>query len=131
MNTTGYIIEPSWFYWLNVMNSSKIFLAVVMFVCVVFIIIGVIEISVDMDMMKSFPHSSTDYAGQVQRWKKWLKVFVAGLIVCGLGIIFIPSQETLITMMVAKYATYENVGLTVDALKGAVDYIIQSIQSLK
>ena len=33
--------------------------------------------------------------------------------------------------MVAKYATYENAGLTVDALKSAVDYVVQAIQSLK
>lgn len=34
-------------------------------------------------------------------------------------------------MMIAKHATCENVGLTVDALKSSVDYIIQSIQSVK
>ena len=67
----------------------------------------------------------------VQFFTKALKVAIVALIISGLILMFVPSKETLIEMMIAKQATYENATWTVDALKSAVDYVIQAIQSLK
>lgn len=41
------------------------------------------------------------------------------------------AKDALIEMMIAKQATYENATWTLDALKSAVDYVVQAIQSLK
>lgn len=131
MNATGYIIEPSWFYWLSVLDSLKFFLGGAIFLLIILIVVALIIIAVDTSFINDYPNSCAGEKRTVAFLTKCLKVAIPALIISSLGSIFIPNQETLITMMVAKYATYENVGLTVDALKGAVDYIIQSIQSLK
>lgn len=116
MNATGYIIEPSWFYWLSVIDNLRLAIEAGLFIVgmglVALIIFGVFEENHD-------------------NLRKWFKIGGIALIPLVILAVFIPNQETLITMMVAKYATYENVGLTVDALQSAVDYIIQSIQSLR
>lgn len=67
----------------------------------------------------------------VRFFTKALKIAIGVCIVSGLFLVFVPSKETLIEMMVAKQATYENATWTVDALKSAVDYVVQAIQSLK
>lgn len=114
MNATGYIIEPSWFYWLSVIDHLRFTIEAGLFI----IGIGLVALILFGPLVEL-------------KINKWLKIGGIALIPLVILAVFIPSEETLITMMVAKYATYENVGLTVDALKGAVDYIIQSIQSLK
>lgn len=115
MNTTGYIIEPTWFYWLSVVDHLRFTVEAGLFI----VGIGIIGLICFGPLIEELDI------------RKWLKIGVITLIPLMILAVFIPSQETLITMMVAKYATYENVGLTVDALQSAVDYIIQSIQSLK
>jgi hypothetical protein len=45
--------------------------------------------------------------------------------------IFIPSREALIEMQVAKFVTYENAELSIDAVKSIIDYIINAVQNLK
>ena len=44
--------------------------------------------------------------------------------------VFIPSSQMMIGMLVAKYATYENVDLTVEGVKSIIDYITQALQTL-
>ena len=55
---------------------------------------------------------------------------IASLIICAIAI-FLPSKETLISMMIAKYATKENLGMTVEGIKSAVDYIMDAIKEIK
>ena len=45
--------------------------------------------------------------------------------------LFIPSKETLISMMIAKYATKENLSMTVEGIKSAVDYIVNTMKEIK
>ena len=45
--------------------------------------------------------------------------------------LFIPSKETLISMMIAKYATKENLSMTVEGIKSAVDYIVNAMKEIK
>lgn len=58
------------------------------------------------------------------------KTAPAGIILLSIGLL-IPNRETVIGMMVANVATVENGKLTVEALKSAVDYVVQAISSLK
>ena len=44
---------------------------------------------------------------------------------------FVPSKEALIEMQVARFATYENAEWTLDTVKAAVDYIVESIKSVR
>lgn len=110
---TNYIINPSWFYWIDVVDGLSF--AVSFVVVLLGIMVATISIiyGVNCRMINEYPIL----------WIVWITSVIA--------LIFIPSKDTLITMIVAKYATYENAGLTVDALKSAVDYVVQAIQSLK
>lgn len=60
--------------------------------------------------------------------KKLLNKILVPTIICLMLSIFLPNKETLIEMQVAKIVTVDNVKLTFNAVKEAVDYIIQAAQ---
>ena len=127
----NYIINPSWFYWLGVVNSMRGFMLVAFIVAIIVIGVSLIIIPVNVKLIQDYPSISDDERKVVRFFTKALKVSIGVGIVAGLFLVFVPSKETLIAMMIAKQATYENATWTVDALKSAVDYVIQAIQSLK
>ena len=127
----NYIINPSWFYWLGVVNSMRGFMLAAFIVAIIVIGVALIIITWNMSMIREFPSLSDDERKNVRFFTKALKVAIGVCVASGLFLVFVPSKETLIEMMVAKQATYENATWTVDALKNAVDYVVQAIQSLK
>lgn len=127
----NYIINPSWFYWLGVVNSMRGFMLVAFIMAVIIVGVALIVIPVNVKLIQDYPSISDDERKAVRFFTKALKVASSVCIVAGLFLVFVPSKETLIEMMVAKQATYENATWTVDALKSAVDYVVQAIQSLK
>ena len=127
----NYIINPSWFYWLGVVESMRYFMIAAFIISIAAIIVSIIIVPVDMRMIRDFPDMSDDERKSVQFFTKVLKAAIWALVISGLILLFAPSKETLIEMMIAKQATYENATWTLDALKSAVDYVIQAIQSLK
>ena len=127
----NYIINPSWFYWLGVVESMRYFMIAAFIISIAAIIVAIIIVPVDMRMIRDFPDMSDDERKSVQFFTKVLKAAIWALVISGLILMFVPSKETLIEMMIAKQATYENATWTLDALKSAVDYVIQAIQSLK
>lgn len=127
----NYIINPSWFYWLGVVNSMRGFMLVAFIVAIIIIGVSLIVIPVNVKMIQDYPSICDDERKAVRFFTKALKVAIGVCIVLGLCLVFIPSKDTLIEMMIAKQATYENATWTVDTLKSAVDYVVQAIQSLK
>ena len=117
-----YIISPSWFYWIEVANAVKIcsFVAAVILLCS-FIILAAVS-------------HDDDFLGYHEDAKKKRKVMAGCLVALALfsvAGIFVPSKQTLIEMMIAKKATYDNVSWTIDQVKEAVDYIISAIKEIK
>ena len=127
----NYIINPSWFYWLGVVESMRGFMVAAFIVSIVVVVASAIIIPMNISMIREFPDMSDDERKTVQFFTKALKIAIGALVISGLVLVFVPSKETLIEMMIAKQATYENATWTLDALKSAVDYVIQAIQSLK
>ena len=127
----NYIINPSWFYWLGVVNSMRGFMLAAFIVALIIVGVALIVIPVNIKLIQDYPSISDDERKVVRFFTKALKVSIGVCIVAVLFLVFVPSKETLIEMMIAKQATYENATWTVDALKSAVDYIVQAIQSLK
>ena len=127
----NYIINPSWFYWLGVVNSMRGFMLAAFIVAIIIVGVSLIVIPVNVKMIQDYPSLSDDERKVVRFFTKALKVAIGVCVASGLFLVFVPSKETLIEMMVAKQATYENATWTVDALKNAVDYVVQAIQSLK
>ena len=127
----NYIINPSWFYWLGVVNSMRGFILVAFIVAVTIIGVALIVIPVNVKLSQDYPSISDDERKAVRFFTKALKVAIGMCVVSALFLVFVPSKDTLIEMMIAKQATYENATWTLDALKSAVDYVVQAIQSLK
>lgn len=127
----NYIINPSWFYWLGVVHSMRGFMLTAFIVSIIVIGVALIIIPVNVKLIRDYPSISDDERKVVRFFTKALKVAIGVCIASGLFLVFVPSKETLIEMMIAKQATYENATWTVDALKSAVDYVVQAIQSLK
>ena len=127
----NYIINPSWFYWLGVVQSMRGFMLAAFIVAIIIVGVSLIIIPVEVKMIQDFPTMCADERKVVRFFTKALKVAIGVSVAAGLFLVFVPSKETLIEMMVAKQATYENATWTVDALKSAVDYVVQAIQSLK
>ena len=118
----NYIIDPMWFYWINVMKGLEvIFVLLIASSAVAVFVFGVwffsnLEWPKDREFLMA---------------KKGLMISIPILIVSFLAFIFVPSKETLIEMQVAKLATQDNAQWTVDAVKSAVDYIVEAIKGLK
>lgn len=111
----GYIIDPVWFYWVNVATGIKI----------------VAIVSAYVSLIACIPLAITVYGEEDDDYLKLLRVTMVVAVLSILGAIFVPTKETLIEMQIAKYATWENAEWTVDAVKDAVDYIVNAISSLK
>lgn len=113
-----YIINPMWFYWVNVIDNVIVALQVVSFLSGI-TLAGCIFLAL-----------ITDYDEVKKNMISIIKLIVPILAISVLGIILIPTSDVLIEMQVAKFATVENAQWTLDAIKSAVDYIIQAISSL-
>lgn len=120
----NYIINPAWFYWIQLASGMKVVTGVLLGTsCVLFIIMSAVLLA-NID--------SYDFEDDEMKWCiKWTKRCAALCIVLAVVTAAIPSKETLIEMQIAKYATFENAEWTLDAIKSAVDYIVESIQSIK
>ena len=62
-----------------------------------------------------------------QKMKKLLKVVVVVTSIALVGVVAIPSEETMYKMLVAKYVTYENIDKATESIKDGVDYIFEKL----
>lgn len=114
----NYIIDPMWFYWISVIDCFKIFVCCLDIVC--FIGAGI-----------SFLYHFDACEDDAKTLMKWFRIFLIAFAVLSLLLIFAPSKSTLIEMMIARTATTQNAEMTLDAIKSAVDYVSNAIQSAK
>ena len=111
----NYIINPAWFYWISVADNVKIVDAV-------------------LSMIVTCIGTLTAIGGFIDEDDNLKK---RGFHICALAFVMwvvfalIPDKNTLIEMQIARLATYDNANWTVDAMKSAVDYIVEAIKSLK
>ena len=117
----NYIINPAVFYWMSVIDS------------ILFLAVGSAVLSgvaaVILFCIKTFD----DYLDEDDEKKisKYIKPLSIVCIVSLIVTIFAPSKNTMIQMLVAKCATYDNANWTLETIKSAVDYIVEAIKSLK
>lgn len=119
-----YVINPTWFYWLNIVDSVRE-VAFIYVVC--FAVISLIALFVGWlcDIYEDWPDD-----GIKPPIKKMLVSLSITFVVAVLVLVFVPSKETLIEIQVAKLATYDNVALTVDGIKSVADYIVDAIKTI-
>ena len=110
------IISPSIFYWFEIISNLKIFLSILFGLsCVglVFCIVSFIAMLVEEEL--------ETHTGKII--KKLCKFCTLITSLFGLLSIFIPSKETLMTMIVAKYVTPDNI----TAVGGTIEESVSSI----
>lgn len=118
----NYIIDPMWLYWVNVVDWLK---GAVLVIAIIAIVVASIQFAAAM--------ADKDWDSESEHKKKMksARVLAAIALIVFICSAFIPSKQTLIEMQVAKFATYENAEWTVETIKQAVDYIVESVGSLK
>ena len=110
------IISPSIFYWFEIISNLKIFLSILFGLsCVglVFCIVSFIATLVEEEL--------ETHTGKII--KKLCKLCTIITSIFGLLSIFTPSKETLMTMIVAKYVTPDNI----TAVGGTIEESVSSI----
>lgn len=134
----NYIINPSWFYWLQLLSDSKTIITVISALITAGLIVAIIAACVYYAMGYRYRNNiDEDGVAWDSDWsnyllaKKFVKILFPITIICLIISILIPSKETLISMMIAKYATKENLSITVDGIKSAVDYIVNAMKEIK
>ena len=121
-----YYINPSWFYWIQVVDGIQT--AFIVFSVVFGILAVCLSIAYLAERSCIFDE---DDERNVARIFHFLKISIVVFVVAVLGAVFVPNRNTLIEMQIAKFATRENVDTTVESIKSIVDYIVESISKLK
>ena len=132
----NYIIDPSVFYWINVMSLIQTicgitggFILAAALACLIGCIYNTCEIEVGKRTERIDYYKEN--IGYLAAFKKWLIItsIVGSILV--LASVFIPGKSTSIEMLVANTATFDTVNWTVQQVKEAVDYIVSAISALK
>ena len=110
------IINPLWFYLINVSSNLQIVCGVIACFALVIILISILMYPILEDMGAEFKGLRT-------------KLVIIGIVCTFIGILA-PSKETCYQMMVASLVTKENIKITAETGKEAVDYIVDSIDKL-
>ena len=114
------IISPSIFYWFEIISNLKILLSILFGLsCVglVFCIVSFIAMLVEEEL--------ETHTGKII--KKLCKFCTIITSIFGLLSIFIPSKETLMTMIVAKYVTPDNIATVGGTIEESVSSIATEI----
>jgi hypothetical protein len=112
-----HIINPWFFYWINVADALNVAFVIGVVVGVITMIVGGIVIGCN---------SGIDEDG-VTRGKKTFKTGVLVVIICVFPAIFIPTKTTLIQMAVADKLTYNNVEQVLDSGKNIKNELKQDV----
>ena len=110
------IINPLWFYLINVSSNLQIVCGVIACFALVIILISILMYTMLEDIGAEFKGLRT-------------KLVIIGIVCAFIGILA-PSKETCYQMMVASLVTKENIKMSAKAGKEAVDYIVDSIDKL-
>lgn len=114
------IIAPSTFYWIEVIDNIKTCSAIFFGIGVTALIVLLIFFFVLLaeDDLKG-------YFGKI--FKKACIIVTVATTISGLFCLFTPSQETLITMIAAKYVTPDNIAVIGGTVEDSVKFITNEI----
>ena len=110
------IINPLWFYLINVSSNLQIVCGVIACFALIIILISILMYPILEDMGTEFKGLRT-------------KLVIIGIVCTFIGILA-PSKETCYQMMVVSLVTKENIKITAEAGKETIDYIVDSIDKL-
>ena len=109
----NYIVDPMFFYWCNVANGLIVFCAFGLIVVSIAIVIFIANAAIDYDSIFEVP-----------KFKRRLVLLFMIAVIFGLGMIFIPTKETLIEMEIARHATYDNLDVVIQKITEVAKEIV-------
>lgn len=117
-----YIINPWFFYWLQVSSTVRTVL------CLLACFAGMALIFAVVVKMGSI------FEGEDEQTKdaasRFLKITILLFVPLLLAYVLLPSRDTLLSMQIAGMATTENAELALSAIQNAVDYLVESFREL-
>lgn len=135
----GAVINPMIFYWMDILNNFDIainyigiFLTIVLCLRIFLYFIGVSNINASAEFTTEKYIKRYQESGNmcIELSTKWLKSNIILTLVCLLIVVFIPSYDTMITMLVADMITYENIELTKESAIALIDYIVEQVETI-
>ena len=114
----NYIINPIWFYLMSVVDALKSFSIIAA--------IALLATSI----VWRFMSFDAGYDEEKEYKKRSFNSFVWSAIFCAMAI-FVPNKETLMQIMIARYATYDNASAVIQAVQNAANYIIETVGKAK
>ena len=117
MNTP--IISPIWFYMMDAGRTVDFFASLIMTVSTILLVVFLVGKAINDD-----DFTNVDY-------KKLFKIIAILLSISAFVSTAIPSQDTMMKMLVAQNITYERVEGGKEMVKDTVDYIFEKIDESK
>lgn len=117
-----YIINPTWFYWLQIVDSIQ------GLCCIIAILSGVLGVIMLVFYIALVVEGDSWEEDSRKRLKGLIKPFAVCFIIAITVTVFIPSKQTLIEMEIAKHATYSNVESIKEQITDAADYILDRLE---
>lgn len=111
---TGPIIDPKWFYWLQVCDSIR-FLS---FLLAAFL--GIASVVLALAMMDM-------YGEDMRKTKNTLIALTVFTLVFVAAGILTPSKETMIEMEIAKHVTYESAATVIETITDTTDELLEKL----
>lgn len=112
MNAMEPIVSPWIFYWVDIISGLKSFLLATMTSFICFCIIGAMYVLVEFD---------DGYEAFVGKYYKRIKTIVVLMMVNILLFVAVPGKDTMITMIVARYTTENNLNYILDVSKQIIE----------
>ncbi len=116
-----YIIHPAVFYWIHAIDCLRT--AVIFLFAMSFVASGILLGAVVGDWC----YDDED----TQKCRVWFRRCVWMTVIGLLIIVFVPSKNTMIEMLIARYATRSNAEVGIEGIKSLVDYIVQALKTAK
>lgn len=113
---TGPIIDPMWFYWLQVCDSLRLFF---------FIAAGVV-LFVDVMMTSVLFDEYCNKQRKIKIRNIMIVLLVFGLVLIAAGIVM-PSKETMIQMEIARHVTYESTESVIQTITNTASDLLEKL----
>lgn len=132
MNT--YIVDPMLIYWLD--TIPKIGGALLFGFWLLLAMLGAYWLTIlicvgNVSMFPDVSDSERAILEKTARTRRLTPLILAGIMLVGIAGTFVPSEETLYKMLVAKYATVENVQAATQSGKKLVEFLTDQIEEIK
>lgn len=137
------VINPMIFYWMNVLGDFEFVVDLVGISLTVLLCFRPFVYFIGLDELNNYERlkystystsTDTEYledgVKDVMLSTKWLKPNIIIVVVCLVITTFIPSKDTMLTMLVADMITYENIELTKESVMVMVNYIVEQVKAI-